>query len=287
MKLIRVLIACTIGFILLASGLACSNGKCVGDICTYYGKQPPYVETELSQTPIHLVENSSASDPTWQQLEAFLIADNTDKSAYDLQTHPCGVFAEELQNNAEAAGIRAAWVAIDFSDGSAGHALDAFNTTDKGLVYIDCTGKDWQNNTIESPYTQGVSWGEADDWDKVAYLSIGQEYGLLSLSAATCPEYECYEAWEQQKAAFDAALDEYNQAMDAYNADVEAYNSWIEGKKFYYGTADYQKAQQWYDKLQQEKSDLDVQLQALNKEGDALGAFWEPLGNVSHINIYW
>ena len=285
MKSTRILLACTIVFVLLASGLACTSGKCVSDICTYDGRQPPYTRSETDRNKIHLVENSNAVDPTWQQLEAFLVADSTDKEAYDLQTHPCGVFAEELQNNAEAAGIRAAWVGIEFVEGGDGHALDAFNTTDKGLVFIDCTGKNWQDSTIESQ--QGVSWGVADDWDKVAYLSIGQEYGLISLSAATCPAYECYEVYEQQKAAFDVALDEYNQAMDAHNADVEAYNSWIVGKIFHPGTADYQKVQQWYAEIQQDKSDLAAQLQTLNKEGDALGSFWEPLGNVSHINIYW
>jgi hypothetical protein len=270
MKSTRVLIACTIVFVLLVSGLACSSGKCVGDICTYKGKQPPYASSETDRASIHLVENPNAADPTWQQLEVFLIADNTDKEAYDLLTHPCGVFAEELHNNAEAAGIRSAWVGIDFVEGGDGHALDAFNTSDKGLVYIDCTGSD---NSDAAQYQQGKSWGMADDWDKMAYLSIGQEYGLISLSAATCPEYECYEAYKQQKAAFDAALEQYN-------ADVQAYNDWISGKTFYFGSAD-------YNKMQSEKRALDAQSQTLNKEGDALGAFWEPLGNVSHINIYW
>jgi hypothetical protein len=285
MKATRILLACTIVFVLLASGLSCTSGRCVGYICTYEGKQPPYTRSETDRGKIHLVENPNAVDPTWQQLEAFLIADNTDKEAYDLETHPCGVFAEELQNNAEAAGIRAAWVAIDFVGGGDGHALDAFNTTDKGLVFIDCTGG--SNSSDVAQPQQGESWGKADDWDKVAYLSIGQEYGLISLSVAVCPEYECYEAYKQQKADFDAALDEYNQAMDAHNADVQNYNNWIWGKTFHPGTADYQKAQDWYNNIQSEKRELYARLQALNKEGGALVAFWEPLGNVSHINIYW
>lgn len=284
MKSTRVLIACAIAFVLLAAGLACSSGKCAGDICTYEGKQPPYARSEADRDKIHLIENSHAANPTWQQLKTFLIADGTDKRPYDLQTYPCGIFAEDLHNNAEAAGIRAAWVGIDFSDGGVGHALNAFNTSDKGLIYIDCTGKNWQGDTIA---TQGVSWGVADDWDKVAYLSIGQEYGIISLSAATCPEYGCYEAYKLKGVAFDAALEAYNQAMDAYNADVQAYNSWTAGRTFYYGTADYRKADDWYDRIQSAKRNLDAQLQVLKRDGNALGAFWEPQGNVSHINIYW
>ena len=273
MKSTRVLIACTIVFVLLVSGLACTGGKCVGDICTYEGKQPPYIRSTLYRDKIHLIESSNAADPTWQQLKAFLIADSTDKEAYNLLAYPCGIFAEELHNNAEAVGIRAAWVGIDFVEGGVGHALNAFNTSDKGLVYIDCTGENWPDDTVESSYTQGASWGKASDWDKVAYLSIGQEYGLISLSVATCPEYECYEVYKLQDASFDAALEQYNN-------DVQAYNNWISGKTFYFGTADYYKAQS-------EKRELDARVQALDKEGDALGAFWEPLGNVSHINIYW
>ena len=62
----------------------------------------------------------------------------------------CGDFAERLHNNAEMAGIRCAYVAIDLSGytdpnnygigSNTGHALDAFQTTDRGLVYVDDTG---------------------------------------------------------------------------------------------------------------------------------------------------
>ncbi len=62
----------------------------------------------------------------------------------------CADFAERLHNNAEKAGIRCAYVSIDLSGYSdtynygittdTGHALVAFKTIDKGLVYIDCTG---------------------------------------------------------------------------------------------------------------------------------------------------
>jgi hypothetical protein len=270
MKSTRIILVCTIVFVLLASGLACTNGRCLGDICTYDGKQPPYTRSVTDRDRIHLVENPNAVDPTWQQLEAFLVADNTDKEAYDLQTHACGIFAEELQNNAEAAGIRAAWVGIDFSEGGDGHALNAFNTTDRGLVFIDCTSG---NSSDAAQNQQGKIWGVADSWDKVAYLSIGQEYGLISLSAATCPEYECYEAYKHQKADFEAAWQQYSD-------DVQAYNDWIESRMHHFSPAD-------YDKAQKDKSDLDARLRALDKEGDALGAFWEPLGNVSSIDIYW
>jgi hypothetical protein len=52
----------------------------------------------------------------------------------------CADFAETLHNNAEKAGWRAAYVGIDLAGSERGHALNAFQTTDQGLVYIDCTG---------------------------------------------------------------------------------------------------------------------------------------------------
>ena len=51
----------------------------------------------------------------------------------------CGSFAEDLHNNAEAKGIRSAFVAVHFYTGLP-HAVNAFKTVDKGLVYIDVTG---------------------------------------------------------------------------------------------------------------------------------------------------
>ena len=87
-----------------------------------------------------LVNNPDAKNPTWKELKSFLAVDHTDNLSYVDGSFTCGDFAEVLHNNAEKAGIRAAWVAIDFSSGGVGHANNAFNTTDEGLVYIDDTG---------------------------------------------------------------------------------------------------------------------------------------------------
>ncbi|MEE8469921.1 MAG: hypothetical protein V3S51_01175, partial [Dehalococcoidia bacterium] len=130
-------------------------------VSVYYGKEPPYVRTECSDCEpddwIQLVDNENAADPTWQELVAFLVSDETDKRPYVPGVYVCGGFAEDLHNNAEAAGIKASWVALDFEDDSVGHALNVFNTTDRGYVYIDSTG--------ERPEEGSVN-GEAESWDK-------------------------------------------------------------------------------------------------------------------------
>jgi len=89
---------------------------------------------------IQLANNPQAADPSWQELKDFLKQDDTDTYLYNSSTFVCTDYAEMLHNNAEEAGIRAAFVTIDFVNESTGHALNAFNTSDTGLVYIDDTG---------------------------------------------------------------------------------------------------------------------------------------------------
>lgn len=222
-------------------------------MCTYHGKQPPYAKTSFGYDTINLVRNPNATDPTWQQLQAFLVADSTDKEVYNLLTFPCGAFAEELCNHAEASGIRAAWVAIDFADGSEGHALNAFLTTDKGLVYIDCTGDNIQR------YTIGGNNPAPTNNDKVAYVQVGKELGFISLNSNAPLTYQGYEN-EKNK-------------IDDYNSDVESYNQYIAGKVFIIGSAEDNYAEAWYQRLNQEKA--------------ALQDVRQPDGIVSSVEVYW
>jgi len=69
------------------------------------------------------------------------MADKTDSELYSLSSYTCAEFTETLHNAAEKAGIRTAFVAIDFENDTTGHALNAFFTVDKGLVFIDNTGR--------------------------------------------------------------------------------------------------------------------------------------------------
>ncbi len=88
---------------------------------------------------VELIDNPDAQNPTWDELMAFLAADQTEKHEYILNVYDCSQFSRDLHNEAEAAGIRAAEVQLWFANDSSGHALNAFITTDYGLVYVDCT----------------------------------------------------------------------------------------------------------------------------------------------------
>ena len=90
----------------------------------------------------------------------------------------CADFAERLHNDAEMDGIRCAYVSIELSGypdpnnlgipSNVGHALDAFQTTDDGLVYVDDTG--WVAS--ESHPTRAVT---------TVNVEVGQPYIAVSL----------------------------------------------------------------------------------------------------------
>ena len=95
-----------------------------------------------------------------------------DGTAQPSGPHVCADFAERLHNNAELAGIRCAYVSITLVgypdpynygiSSSTGHACNAFQTTDRGLIYIDCTG-------ISDSYGP-------DNNDTIVDVQVGEQY---------------------------------------------------------------------------------------------------------------
>jgi len=74
-------------------------------------------------------------NPTYKELREFLARDNTDAKPFIEGKYVSFHFAVELNNNAEANGIRAAYVRIRAKEW--GHAVVAFETVDRGLVFIE------------------------------------------------------------------------------------------------------------------------------------------------------
>jgi len=134
--------------------------------------------------PIELVNNPNAVNPSYEELLIFIQEDTTDAKRYIDATYfggyDCKDYAEDVHNNAEGAGIRAAWVGIDFRGEEIGHAINAFETTDRGLVYIDCT-----------------------EWDTVAYVEKGKEYGSIDITEAYSPLYSFYDEYKQEGQGFE------------------------------------------------------------------------------------
>lgn len=119
-----------------------------------------------------LVDNATASNPTWAELLDFLLEDKTDENPYVPGVYECGSFAKDVHNNAESAGIRAGHVRLYFW--TTAHSINVFQTTDEGLVFVDCTGK-------REP-EPGRSY------DRVVDLKLGDDYAyrfLFPLSSET------------------------------------------------------------------------------------------------------
>ena len=74
-------------------------------------------------------------DPTYKQAIEFLREDKTDKNEFLEDMYVCSHFARDVCNSAEDKGFRSAYVGLIYPKG--GHAIIAFNTIDKGLIYFD------------------------------------------------------------------------------------------------------------------------------------------------------
>lgn len=112
---------------------------------------PPYAGADGHQ--IKLINNENATNVTYAELVSFIIGDLTDKKKYVPREYTCGDYAETLHNRAEKRGIKAAWVAVDFESDPERHACNAFYTTDKGLIFIDCVESDaWVECKIGKTY---------------------------------------------------------------------------------------------------------------------------------------
>jgi hypothetical protein len=106
--------------------------------------------------------NTQASSPTWNQLVSFIYSDKTDQNPYNVNTYNCVNYATTVYNNAEARGIDAALVTIQFKNQPVGHALNAFVTSDYGLVYIDSTSRDTAARVKAGQVLRAVDLGAAN-----------------------------------------------------------------------------------------------------------------------------
>ena len=139
--------------------------------------QPPFQGADI-------VNQGSATNPSWAQLLDFVLNDKTDQKAYVPDVYTCGDYARDVHNNAERLGIRAAWVAIKFAN--VYHTCNAFKTTDRGLVFIDCTG------------LQATTPGPSNR-DKTVSVRLGIDYIPMSL----VPESGWSVAWNDMGTILD------------------------------------------------------------------------------------
>ena len=270
----------------------------------YQGIQPRYYGANPDE-PVALVNNEAATNPTWQELESFLIADITDENSYLPGIRVCSEFAAELHNNAEKAGIKAAWVALDFEDNADGHALNAFETTDQGLVFIDCTGG---IPVIESPVIDEET-GEIvedskcfDSHDKKVFVRIGRQCGSIALEVPSGFDYGAYldymDKWErldERIEALENMAEDYSDKLEEYNKRVMEYDRLVGGRTVIEDQEEYRKLQSIYKELELIKRQLEWDKEELMWESEQISTEIESLGNcrrmplgvVKSVEIYW
>jgi hypothetical protein len=158
-----------------------------------------------------MTERRDAKAISFVELEAFLDADHTEERLYDYPNYTCLDFAVDLHNRAEADGIKCGVVAVGFAGREEGHAFNAFPTTDRGIVYVDCTG------------LNGTERGDgATTTDNAVYLLNGSELGEIPLIQSDGRlDYEFYLDRKDR-------IDAYRQQWKQYAADVGSYNAEVE-----------------------------------------------------------
>jgi len=100
--------------------------------------EPSAVPTSVENTVSGVVSSSQdilLKNPTFRELRDFILRDPTSRNEFVLNQYECRHFATYVCNNAEAEGLRCAFVLLGFERGQ--HAVVAFETTDRGLVYIE------------------------------------------------------------------------------------------------------------------------------------------------------
>ncbi len=156
--------------------------------------------------------------------------------------------------------MRCAYVEIAFSKWE-GHALNAFDTTDKGLIYVDNTGA-----------------------DQIAYIEVGQPYEVIHLDAVKSRYIACTgdpdEFWgsltyrtHPNPFSYDYYVDYHRrlqfreESMVAFNEAVQDYNR---------GRGDLTR-----DQLDQWRENLEAL-------GEDIGSiFHKPEEVVETVEVYW
>lgn len=101
--------------------------------------------------------------PSYGELVAFLKMDTTDSNEYIEGVYSCFDYTADLNNNAEDAGIRAAYVSIR-GQGWA-HALVAFETRDLGLVFIEPQSDRLVTLAVGIPYPWKTAGAKNSPWE--------------------------------------------------------------------------------------------------------------------------
>ncbi|MDD4972650.1 MAG: hypothetical protein PHT07_24735 [Paludibacter sp.] len=136
-------------------------------------------KADLSQTQLMLANTEEQyerlttgfgyvyNDPTYIQMMRFLNDDQIDKRTYDENYYNCYNFATDTANNAKRQNIRCGVVYIIYRSGA--HAIIAFDTLDKGLLFFEPQSDEEVKLSIGEHYYQSIVPDPDHYYDPPAY----------------------------------------------------------------------------------------------------------------------
>jgi hypothetical protein len=101
--------------------------------------------------------------PSYQEMREFLARDKTDEREYIMDEYECRHFAADVKANAAKERIWAAYVLIEFP--VVAHAIVAFLTTDRGLIFVEPQTDEISNLVIGKSYWESVGSPRPTDYD--------------------------------------------------------------------------------------------------------------------------
>ncbi len=209
-----------------------------------------------------ITEYRYAVNVSYDELILFLHNDTSDMADYVYPNYTCGDFAVHLHDDAEAHGIRSGIVGVTLNtsgytgmdtryikpsrlgavnDSDIGHGFTIFNTTDRGLVYIDATG------VTSDEKAQG-----RQPHFMVVYFKKGMPLGEIWVNQSESLDYDYYQQKESQYQAYEQKISEYNNEVKAFNSETKAFN--ITFKAY---TSDRDSFETEYDRFSAELTDLE------------------------------
>lgn len=121
---------------------------------------------------------------TWKALADFLVRDHTNWNPYDAEDYNCMDYAIELVNNARAENIKSWLVGVDFTTGETGHAFVAFDTSDRGVIFVEPQA-DYTYSNLKVGLDLCDDWGKSACWGVVKKI----EYYEMCNHEQYCTEY--------------------------------------------------------------------------------------------------
>lgn len=211
----------------------------------------PYRDSSGENIVLH--NNIDGENTSYSMLMEFLKEDQTEYQAYVDNVKTCAEFAVELHDNAEEQGIRCGIAIIHFeNDGYKridAHAINVFDTLDKGMVYIDDTGMNFETGTYMDNIDMILAFYQCVN-DTVAYVEIGQEYGIIDIDYANSFEYDYYlqmkKDWQQ-----------YQEDLEAFNINAEKFSILAAYDTYSQDSVEANYLSDWQQELEMESIRLD------------------------------